>query len=375
VADADGNIFGNYKPGQDTSANHNAAVPVTGLMVFKTGINQVAVGNNALYGGIPISLESESCLFVSADGTTAKNGQALSDRIAEAGTRTPYGSALSLTNWANVLVGPGDLDITGLAAGITIPNFVRIIGLGGSDATRIITSTTRRFLITNADGVVFYSAMSGLQFVPSAAGASLTTSFAGGGTPTINLAWYDINFPGLSAAQSCMNIGSLTGLANPTFAGEVRRVRTTGMGLLGGHTNAPTTGNLTLSCKFYDCEAGDRSFGGSSTTIGTRDGLLTGGLYRCKNNGTGANAFSAKVNCEMFDCDWKPAIQRVGSSAFFLRNIVREAISSESIEHDEAVTCRLAFNVTASPIGSNITNSIDDGTLDTAGNFSDADMT
>lgn len=365
-------------PSSALAATVNALVPDVGEQMFKTDISQFTIGNNAQYGGVPINLNSQNCVFISADGTVAKNGQALADAVTEAGQRTPYGSALSATNMAFVLMGPGTYDITGLASGISLPNFVGLIGLCGSSLTTIATTTSKRITHTaQSVGVNIYSVLRGITFTTAATTDSVRFSFVGDASNFIYIDHEDLRFPGLTNSQACMSFGSMTGSTTPTLTGYAKNVKTTGRALYGGWTSGPTVGSFTCNVRFEDCQGGDFSFGASGSSIGSRDGVLTGtlaALINCKNTGTGASAFSAQVDCPMIGCDWGPAIQRVGSNAEFYRNRIREAVSGESIEHSSGVTCRLAFNMMAGTIGNNITNSIDDGTLDTAGNFSDAQI-
>jgi hypothetical protein len=376
VADGDGKVFARYFPSADTAADVNAMVPAAGEIVYKTDIGQAVVGDDAMYGGVPLNLNSQNCIFVSADGTPAKNGQSLADAVMAAGARTPYGNALSATNRCFVVIGPGIYDLTGLSANVDFPNFTGLIGLCGSEATSIVTSSSRRLRVISTSETDWYNVLSGITFrsvTPSNSFAITLTS-----SPNfLDLRHSDLDFPGLSSAESCMQIVGGTGLTDPTLRGTAVNCRTTGMGLYGGHTQTATSGNHQYQMRFERCVGGDRSFGGSNTTIGTRDGKITGagnGLFDCQHIGTGASAWSCILDAPMVRCDWQPAIQRVNSGAYISSGRIGEAVSTFSINHNGAVNAKISHMRMAGGIGSNVTNLLTGGTLDNAGNFTDGDV-
>lgn len=372
IFDAGGILSARIRPSYDTPDAINASVPPVGEPWVMSGNFAAGYGDGVTLGGLAANLNAENSLFVGATGTDPlENGTKLSDALSNAAARTPYGAALSNTNWMNVLLGPGDFDITGLGAALTVPNFVAIHGVCGSTATRITTTTSRRLQISQVADVLHYSRLRGLAFVSTTPGSSLLISFVGS-APTITIDWEDLDFPGLSEAQQCMAFGSLSGLSSPTIDGVARRIRTTGMGLLGGHGTAPTAGNFTLAAKCYDCEGGNRSFGGSSGTLGQRSGHVTGGLYNCRNLGDGV--WDAILDADLADGSiWTPAIGRLGTSAYLRDSIVRGA--TNSLTHSTTIACRFRNMLFAAPVHSNVTNDLTgdaglaDATSDDAGNF------
>lgn len=375
VADENGVVDARVRPSVDTAAAINISVPPASELWVMSDNFAVGYGDGNTLGGLAANLNSESSLFVGLTGTPAQNAVKLRDAFTHAATRTPYGNALSATNPFLVFKGPGTVDLTTLAGNLIQPNFVGIKSLGGSAYSLVITDSTHRWLITQPGSDVLYSMIHGINFVSSAGSASWTIAFEGSFAPTISIDHEDIQFTGHTATESVMGFTNLAGSASPTFTGRVKNVRTPGQRLYGGHTTTPSTGNLTWDVRFEDCIGGTASFGGSSTTLGTRDGLLSGtnaGLYHCTHFGVGSNPWSAILGCPMIGCDWAAAVQRLTSDAYIRQTRITGIVSTYSITHNAAVNVRLAHNQLAGLINTgNVTNTLLGGTVDNAGNFTD----
>ena len=375
VADALGKVYGRWFVGQDTAESINASVPALGEMLFKSDIAQLVVGNNILLGGVPVNLSSQSCLMVAADGTPAKNGQALADTITRASQRLPYGLALGPLNQVTVYMGGGDYDITGLtAAGIPLPNYLRLIGLGGSNCVNIITSSTKRLTITSVDPTQFYNTMIGITFRTVTPSSSITiingVNGTQGGVLGIDLQHRDLKFAGLTSAQQCMIVTSqAAGINWPTYTGNAIECETDGMNLYGGFTLTPSLSgadSIQMKMNFTRCRGGDRSFGGSSTTIGIRDGQVTGRILDCSHTGSGANAWCAKLDGPMVSSSWNPAIQRVGANASVNTSRIVETVGGFTISNrGVAQAIQIFSNRLRATYGNGVTNllstKVDDG--------------
>jgi hypothetical protein len=363
IADGDGEVHARYFPSSDVAADINAVVPAAGELMWKTDTLQAVMGDGTLYGGVPLNLNSQSCIFVAADGSADKNGQALKDAITAAASRTPYGSALSATNPILVVLGPGSYSLTGLSGNIALPNFVGLHGLCGSHATFVTMDNSHKLQLLQPSDTTYYNYLKGITFKGSA--ANILWTFGAGSANPIVVAHEDLNFPDLSSSTSTMGFSSLSPFENPTVAGYATNVRTTGQALYGRHTTAPN-GNLTWAVTFTDCRGGNRSFGGSSGTLGQRSGKLTGGLYNCSTFGT--DVWDCILDCPMVNCEWSFAIERLSTGAYLRDTIIRGIASTYSLSHSGAVDIKLRNNSFAGLIHSNVTN-LTTGTLDGAGNL------
>lgn len=354
--DDDGALKGIFIVRFGTKAEMDLIVLQPGELGLCTDTAEIRMGNGTVAGGVPHTNTNPCAIVLVPTGSAVDNGTALRAAYAAAKLLTPNGAVLSATNRACVILLPGVYTITAAGSNLSLDTpYVDIIGLGGSQAVFINTDANNKVAITSANTNIN---LKGLRFASASTTSSLTAAWANGVTYVYN--WEDLWLFTGSSSVICMTV---TG-ANATITGSFRRCVTDGTAFM----RSASAGN-TFSADFIECEAGDLSFGGGSNTAFSA--AVTGRILRCRNFGTTCNA---KINGVFQGNDWGPYIVQCGSGLVALFNRIRSASSGHSIGNGgTSVTIKAAYNAMVGDIGNGCTNSLS-GTLDGAGNFSDADV-
>lgn len=372
-----------FIPTTGTDDEINLLAGEAGELAVDTTNGSLRLFDGVTNGGRAVGLESGHCRYLAAVRTPAQSGAALYDALAEIQALTPGGSAVSTSNPVTLIPGPGVWDLRGGGGDYQlITSGVRIVGLGGSQAVRLLCDNTHRIglvvavdengLIVSAGSCLDHALIGlTLQSVQSTPSSSMEFTIGqvvwdSSATP-IRLWHQDLDFPGLTSSQSAMAWTAANHIDAFGFSGSAIRCRTTGRALYGGWVVGL---GPTWAVRFEDCEAGDRSFGGSGTTQGTTDGTVTGGIFRCRNFGT---TWRAKLNGDFVGNHWTPPIERLGSSAYLRHSRIDGTDGSgDSVSHNEAVNARIAHCLLKGAIDANVTNQLS-ATLDGAGNVVDSD--
>ena len=300
--------FGGFVPPAGTTTELDAITnaAVGQVMIDTDRTRQVRFTGASDYEDLG-GLSSSAVIQVSAGASATANGTALAAAYSKAKLLTPNGSALSSTNRASLLIGPG---VYTLSAQLNVDaEFVDIQAANfASDLSKRIVYVDGHAISVSANDVLVYglAAVGGLNIVgdkPLQVFRSCNApsgSFGGGGTASgtfVDCTGSSNAFGGNGGTASgtflrCLGGGNSfggDGTASGTFTSCVG-----GDGDFGGYTNTGGTATGT----FVDCEGGLYSFGSYSTASGNftrcvggddafgKGGTLTGTLISCQTSTT-----------------------------------------------------------------------------------------
>jgi hypothetical protein len=294
--DENGDLVGVLIPRTGTAAAINAIVLAQGELAVCTDTVQVRVGDGSTAGGMVVGgLRGESAISVSAIAAKTTNGTTLKAAYALAKTLTPYGSALSATNRATVLIEPGTYDFG--TTGLTVDTqFIDLVGRSSNPYDTILTSTDS----ANVKGTIYHKKASGNANDSVIANLKIVSDLNSGSlsdASTDPAAYFpDDGLTGITLQNVVM-------VATYTTKAYAMRV---GVAYPGTFTGC-TSGNCsfgdeggTASGTFTNCTGGNDSFGGrgSAETGGIASGTFTnctGGIGSF--GGTGGTASGTFTNC------------------------------------------------------------------------------
>jgi len=318
---------------QETTASAASIVFSAGEICQRTdGQKAVTIGDNSTTGGVAISvdLNSSACVFVKSTGTPAQNGTALIAAYAAAKILTPNGSALSATNRATLLIGPGKYDLVTASLNVDT-QFVDIVGIGEPDdvfitsagngnnsgtlnraandiriANLTLEMTTPAEDVGSADSAAYYVSPSNTYTLGqfwrvhtggTGYGMRIETNYGDTWRHCVNngSSGFGGGFGTASGTFiSCTHNGSNGFGSGGTASGTFINCRNTGGAGFGG---------VTISGTFINCvNTGSDGFGGSFFGDITSTAVLLG----CTNTGSyGVKNFAAKaVGCTLDGLPW-----------------------------------------------------------------------
>ena len=231
---------------------------------------------------------SEAYVVVEVTANVLTNGANLRNAYDAAKALTPFGSALSATNRAVVLVPPGRYNL-GDSALIINADFVDLVGMS--------TSRDNQYIYRNSGTVLSQSAsdvrIENLVFHYT---GSADTSYAY--NPTVF--WTDVTIrigsPAATRIRNCeFRASNRIMPRGATFAGFYEDCVADGEYVFGSGSRETAFGTLygTASGTFINCTGGNYSFGANGTASGTFTNC-TGGIYAFGGYGTASGAF---INC------------------------------------------------------------------------------
>ena len=352
-------IYANLIPRYGTSAEINALTGIAGEVASTTDTFDLRLFDGATPGGRSTTLNSKSTIIVQANGSAIANGIALNNAYTLAKSFTPQNSPLAANNRVTIFCMPGVYSLEGLTSALALDtSFIDIIGIGGSNACEIVTSTvggTHNISqgATNKD--YRFQGFRIRRVAPADTTPTLMTMSVSGTSLTFQ--HVDLNFDNGTAPVTTSVMSMNGGTTSLFWDGLISKCRTTGANMYGGGTN------IMLRARIEDCEAGQHSFGGNATgNVSISPGRLDGALIRTRLNG--GIVWGASVNCLMWDCDWGSDIQRVGNAGDgtavkISYSRIKARATFPPITNNVAISIPFCFNqLTSVAVGVNVTNLI-----------------
>jgi hypothetical protein len=254
-----------------TTAQRVAVTPQAGELMIDTDLNAIYRGDGSTAGGVSVTPNFNTTGTIEigpSAGTAILSGDLVRAGYAAAAALTPYGSALSTTNRAKLVLHPGRYNIGGGASGLTIgTEFVDICGLtqNPKDVVLMVDTANSKIITQSANDC----RLSNFTIEGEGNnGALMAMTNASGHTSTEHT-----NLFYTGGATNASSVHSYANFAN--LGGTYRRCRSTQTRMYGGLTNG-----WTCNAVFEDCEAYMGSLG--SCAANTSDVNFSGRHTRCR---------------------------------------------------------------------------------------------
>lgn len=293
----------------------------------------------------PVGLSSPAALVVGPWGANAAaSGVLLQAAYTAAAALTPYGSALSTTNRAAVVVLPGKYTLSG---NMTLAAYVDLFGFPGLEPQ--ITMASGQQITGLGD-----QQLRNLEIIQAATG---TPPLAGGGTIT-GMLWQNVKITCAATTEISTILNSQTNFVSCQF----RNVKTNGIRLLGGMLLSSPATVFDANCILEDCEGGDYSFGSHITSAAATKPMLAT-MRRCRLNSTVAQ-WLGQFGGVMEYCTFKAGIARIDNTTQtprFRFSTIAPAASAKCIDAASALNAYVyqmahkSFSGAAT-LGTNVTN-------------------
>ena len=319
-----------------TKAALDALVLKDGELALDTG-RALRFGDGTSDGGLNY-WGSSGCFIAPEAKTPALSATAFRTAYAAAAASTPGGSAISATNRATVVALPGvTYDFSGSGNFDLSTAYVDIVGLGGrAGAPVIITDSSNRWRASTTRH------LKNLTFKSSNNNAPIQFTAVAALTDAIHEdLYFDV------ATSEIANSFLLSADSVSTFT--ARRCRTPGRRLYGG-SNSVTFDN---TCKFVDCEGGEGSFGGGTSTSAASCAAT---WLNCILRATSGQTNNLKFAGLMIGCNLTDSVLLLTSAAKFYRNNFDPASGAALLNGGSSVTVTGYGNYSSGSLaGTNVT--------------------
>lgn len=270
--DSNGQLVGVFIGRYDTEANINNITLSSGELASTTDTYSLRLGNGVASGGIAISENGTTCVYLPSAGSSGINGINLLAAYARATGLNPTSDKP-----VELKLGAGVFDIRSVGPLNLETPYISIIGEGKGVTTIYSDITLTGYINLNSDNVK----LANMTLRPGLATVNQVMNFnAGAGTGTYSATNTSIEFTDIEILQSSNAAAS----NNINFNSSITVLGGTYTRVTTNHYLMGTTNAWTVSATFEDCvsagSANSRCFGGRSAGFNT----FTGTIRRCRNN-------------------------------------------------------------------------------------------